>query len=61
MSVLCLSTDSKSKTKLVCPFDLDTIFSLQYSVQGLRSVLEFIIDNLGTVDEKAIKYGFSVI
>lgn len=37
---------------IVCPFDLDAIFSLQYSVQGLKSVLEFIFEHLGTQDEK---------
>lgn len=38
--------------KLVCPFDLDAIFSMQYSVQGLKSVLEFIFEHLGTQDEQ---------
>jgi hypothetical protein len=37
--------------KLVCPFDLDAIFSLQFSTQGLKSVLEFIFEHMGTMDE----------
>lgn len=37
--------------KIECPFDLDQVFSMQYSVQGLKSVLEFILENLGTLDE----------
>ena len=32
--------------KIVCPFDLDAVFSMQYSVSGLKSVLEFIIENM---------------
>jgi hypothetical protein len=38
--------------KIVCPFDLEAIFSLQYSVTGLKSVLEFILEHIGTLDEK---------
>jgi hypothetical protein len=34
--------------KIVCPFDLDAIFSMQYSTQGLKTVLEFIFEHLGT-------------
>jgi hypothetical protein len=30
---------------------LDAVFSMQYSVQGLKSVLEFILEHLGTLDE----------
>ena len=37
--------------KLVCPFDLDSIFSMQFSTSGLKSVLEFIFEHLGTMDE----------
>jgi hypothetical protein len=37
--------------KIVCPFDLDAIFSMQYSTQGLKTVLEFIFEHLGTQDE----------
>lgn len=40
---------SSSKVKLECPFDLETIFTLQYSTEGLRGVLEWIIENLGSV------------
>lgn len=35
-----------SVKKIVCPFDLDAVFSMQYSVTGLKSVLEFIIENM---------------
>ena len=41
-----LATNKVTFKKLVCPFDLDSIFSMQYSVSGLKSVLEFIIENL---------------
>lgn len=37
--------------KLECPFDLDAVFSMQYSVQGLKSVLEFILEHIGDLDE----------
>jgi hypothetical protein len=33
--------------KLEIPFDLDSIFTLQYNVAGLKSVLEFILEHLG--------------
>lgn len=39
----------------MCPFDLDAIFSMQYSVQGLKSVLEFIFEHLGAIDENSVK------
>jgi len=32
--------------KIVCPFDLDAIFSMQFNATGLKSVLEFIFENL---------------
>lgn len=35
--------------KLECPFDLETVFTLQYSTEGLKGVLNWIIDNLGDV------------
>ena len=41
-----VATNKVTFKKLVCPFDLDSIFSMQYSVSGLKSVLEFIIENL---------------
>lgn len=47
--------------KLVCPFDLEQVFSMQYSVQGLKSVLEFILDNLGTVDETVFNLNHTVV
>jgi hypothetical protein len=41
--------------KVVCPFDLDAIFSMQFSTQGLKTVLEFIFEHLGTQDENIAK------
>jgi hypothetical protein len=41
-----VTTNKATFKKIVCPFDLDAVFSLQYSVSGLKSVLEFIIENL---------------
>ena len=38
--------------KLVIPFDLDQIFSIQYSVSGLKMAIEFILENLGDQNEK---------
>ena len=39
------------KTKFVsnfeCPFDLETVFTLQYSTDGLKGVLSWIIEHLG--------------
>jgi hypothetical protein len=37
--------------KLECPFDLDAIFSMQFSTSGLKSVLEFLFEHMGTVEE----------
>jgi transcription termination factor NusB len=33
--------------KLECPFDLQTIFTLQVDTENLKGVLEFILDHLG--------------
>jgi len=41
-----ITTKKASFKKIICPFDLDSIFSMQYSVSGLKSVLEFIIEQL---------------
>ena len=46
--------------KIVCPFDLDQVFSMQYSVQGLKAVLEFILENIGTLDETAFNLNHTV-
>ena len=45
-NVAIVNTNKATFKKLVCPFDLDAVFSMQYSVSGLKSVLEFIIENL---------------
>ena len=33
--------------KLECPFDLQTIFTLQVDTENLRGLLEFILEHLG--------------
>ena len=38
---------SQARIKLECPFDLETVFTMQYSTEGLKGVLSWIIDNLG--------------
>lgn len=42
---------SRKFKKIECPFDLDAVFTLNYSVSGLKSVLEFILEHIGTLDE----------
>lgn len=42
----------KSRFRLECPIDLDTVFTMSYSVDNLKAVLEFILDNLGECKEK---------
>jgi len=44
------ATDSKSKlVKLEVPFDLNAIFTLSYNFDGLKEVLQFILEHLGQV------------
>ena len=43
---------SGGRIKLECPFDLETVFTLNYSTDGLKGVLSWIIDNLGDLDNK---------
>jgi len=48
------SNDNKPSVsfhKLEIPFDLDSIFTMQYNVQGLKSVLEFILEHLGELKQ----------
>jgi hypothetical protein len=45
------STGKVKYLKFECPFDLDTIFSLQYDTRGLKGVLEFILENMGGLRE----------
>ena len=40
--------------RIECPFDLNAVFSLQYDVKGLKSVLEFILEHLGRLDDKTV-------
>ena len=54
---LKIMTEEKEKSgsrlvfkKLECPFDLETVFTLQYSTEGLKGVLEWIIENLGNLN-----------
>ena len=42
-------TGAGTKVQLECPFDLETVFTMQYSTEGLKGVLKWIIDNLGDV------------
>ena len=42
--------------KLEVPFDLDSIFTMQYNVQGLKSVLEFILEHLGELKQQNLDY-----
>lgn len=37
---------SANRIQLECPFDLETVFTLQYSTEGLKGVLSWIIENL---------------
>ena len=41
---------SRARLSLECPFDLETVFTLNYSTEGLKGVLQWIIDNLNNVD-----------
>ena len=41
---------TSSRVKLECPFDLETVFTLQYSTENLKGCLQWIIDNLGKVN-----------
>ena len=42
---------SKAKfTRIECPFDLEAIFTLSYNTDGLKGVLEFILEHLGKFD-----------
>ena len=41
---------SRARLSLECPFDLETVFTLNYSTEGLKGVLKWIIDNLNNVD-----------
>lgn len=42
---------SSQQINLECPFDLETVFTLQYSTEGLKGVLKWIIDNLGDLNK----------
>jgi len=35
--------------KIECPFDLETIFTLTYETEGLKGVIKWIIDNMGSM------------
>ena len=43
---------SSGKIKLECPFDLEAVFTMQYSTEGLKGVLSWIIDHLGDLKGK---------
>ena len=42
--------------KIECPFDLEAIFTLQFNTTGLKSVLEFILEHIGTLDEQTAEF-----
>lgn len=42
--------------KIECPFDLESIFTLQFNTSGLKSVLEFILEHIGTLDEQTAEH-----
>ena len=46
------SFQTSSKVSLNCPFDLETIFTMQYSTENLKGVLSWIIEHLGNLDAK---------
>ena len=41
--------NSQPRLAFECPFDLESVFTLQYSTEGLKGVLQWIIDNLGSM------------
>ena len=43
---------SNNRVKLECPFDLETVFTMQYSTDGLKGVLSWIIEHLGDLNQK---------
>lgn len=45
-------TDSRRVLSLECPFDLEAVFTLQYSTEGLKGVLKWIIDHLADLNGK---------
>lgn len=52
-----LDKEGKHSTKvrfsrIECPFDLDAIFKIQFSTLELKNVLEFILENLGKLDDR---------
>lgn len=51
---------SQAKILLECPFDLEAVFTLQYSTEGLKGVLKWIIDNLGDVKGDVTKLATTV-
>jgi phenylalanine-4-hydroxylase len=42
--------------KIECPFDLESIFTLQFNTSGLKSVLEFILEHIGTLNEQTAEH-----
>jgi hypothetical protein len=38
--------------RIECPFDLEAIFTLQFDTSGLKSVLQFILEQIGTLDTR---------
>jgi hypothetical protein len=42
---------TSNKIVLECPFDLEAVFSLQYSTEGLKGCLKWIIDHLSETNQ----------
>ena len=65
------SGDDSKKTNLIgkskfigefeCPFDLETVFTLQYSTEGLKGVLSWIIEHLGNLKGDMAKLDQKVV
>ena len=43
-------TKTQGEIKLECPFDLETVFTMQYSTEGLKGVLTWIIEHLNDLN-----------
>ena len=41
-----MPTSTTTQSSIKCPVELDAIFKLEYSVEGLKQVLTFILENL---------------
>jgi hypothetical protein len=42
--------------RIECPFDLEAIFTMQFDTSGLKSVLQFILEHIGTLDTRVAEH-----